>query len=66
MLAGEIPESVKELIYTTTPPKVGITNVSIVVMAGYSATENDIFYPRELPIDYESNFEEHIKQYLMP
>jgi hypothetical protein len=66
VLASEVPESVKELIYNTTPPKVGITNVSIVVMAAYSATENDIFYPRQLPTDYDSNFEEHIKQYLIP
>ncbi len=66
VLASEVPESVKELIYNTTPPKVGITNVSIVVMVAYSAAENDIFYPRELPTDYDSKFEEHIKQYLIP
>jgi len=66
VLAHEIPESVKELIYNTTPPKVGITDVSIVVMVAYSATENDIFYPRELPTDYDSKFEENIKQYLIP
>src|SRR5829696_8066503 len=66
VLASEVPESVKDLIYNATPPKVGITNVSIVVMVAYSAAENDIFYPRQLPTDYDSKFEEHIKQYLIP
>ena len=66
VLAREVPESVKQLIYKTKRPKVGITDVSIVVMVAYSAAENDIFYPRELPDDYDSKFEENIKQYLLP
>jgi hypothetical protein len=66
LLAREVPESVKELIYNTKRPKVGITDISIVVMVAYSAAENDIFYPSELPDDYESKFEENIKQYLLP
>jgi hypothetical protein len=66
VLASEVPESVKNLIYKTKRPKVGITDVSIVVMVAYSAAENDIFYPRELPDDYDSKFEENIKQYLLP
>ena len=66
LLADEVPESVKEIIYTTERPKVGFTDVNIVVMVAYSAAENDIFYPRELPDDYDSRFEENIKQYLLP
>src|SRR5215216_3471973 len=66
LLAGEVPESVKEIIYNTKRPKVGLTDVSIVAMVAYSAAENDIFYPGELPDDYESKFEENIKQYLLP
>jgi len=66
VLAGEIPESVKEMIYQTKRSKVGISEVSIVVMVAYSAAENDIFYPKELPDDYQSKFEENIKQYLLP
>jgi hypothetical protein len=66
LLAREIPESVKEIIYNTKRPKVGITDVSIVVMVAYSAAENDIHYPSELPDDYDSKFEENIKQYLLP
>lgn len=66
VLASEVPQSVKQLIYKTKRPKVGITDVSIVVMVAYSAAENDIFYPRELPDDYDSKFEENIKQYLLP
>ena len=66
LLAREIPESVKEIIYNTKRPKVGITDVSIVVMVAYSAVENDIFYPGDLPDDYDSKFEENIKQYLLP
>ena len=66
VLANEVPESVQELIYDTKPPKVGFSNVSIVVMVAYSAAENDIFYPRDLPDDYDSKFEEKIKQHLVP
>lgn len=66
LLAREVPKSVKEMIYNTKRPKVGITDVSIVVMVGYSAAENDIYYPSELPDDYDSKFEENIKQYLLP
>ena len=66
VLAHVIPESVKDIIYNTKRPKVGIMDVSIVVMVAYSAAENDIFYPSDLPDDYDSKFEEKIKQYLMP
>ena len=66
VLASEVPESVKEIIYTTERPKVGITDVSIVVMVAYSAAENDIFYPSALPDEYNSKFEENIKEYLIP
>ncbi|MEO5887563.1 MAG: hypothetical protein ABIQ77_07865, partial [Anaerolineales bacterium] len=66
VLASEVPESVKEIIYATERPKVGITDVSIVVMVAYSAAENDIFYPSALPADYDSKFEENIKEYLIP
>jgi hypothetical protein len=66
LLASEVPESVKEIIYNTKRPKVGITDVSIVVMVAYSAAENDIFYPSDLPDDYDSMFEGNIKQYLLP
>jgi hypothetical protein len=66
VLAGEVPASVQQLIYDTKPPKVGFSDVSIVVMVAYSAAENDIFYPRDLPDDYDSKFEEKIKQYLLP
>ena len=66
VLADEVPESVKEIIYNTERPKVGIMDVSVVVMVTYSAAENDIFYPINLPDDYESNFEEKIKKYLVP
>ena len=66
LLAGDVPESVKDMIYNTKRPKVGLTDVSIVVMVAYSGAENDIFYPSELPDDYESKFEENIKQYLLP
>lgn len=66
VLCDDVPESVQELIYNTKRPKVGITNVSIAVMVAYSAAKNDIFYPQELPDDYESQFEENIKQYLIP
>ncbi|MDQ3004194.1 MAG: toll/interleukin-1 receptor domain-containing protein [Chloroflexota bacterium] len=66
VLASEAPESVKEIIYTTERTKVGITDVSIVVMVAYSAAENDIFYPSDLPDEYNSKFEENIKEYLIP
>jgi len=66
VLAGEVPDSVQQLIYDTKPPKVGLSDVSIVVMVAYSAAANDIFYPRDLPDDYDSKFEENIKQYLLP
>ena len=66
VLAREVPESVKEIIYTTERPRVGITDVSIVVMVAYSAAENDIFYPSDLPNEYNSKFEENIKEYLIP
>ena len=66
VLAPDVPESVRQLIYKIKRPKVGIMDVSIVVMVAYSAAENDIFYPRELPDDYDSKFEEKIKQYLLP
>jgi hypothetical protein len=66
VLAPDVPESVRQLIYKTKPPKVGISEVSIVVMVAYSAAENDIFYPRDLPDDYDSKFDENIKQYLVP
>jgi hypothetical protein len=66
VLASDVPESVRELIYKTKRPKVGITDVSIVVMVAYSAAENDIFYPNDLPDDYDSKFEENIKHYLLP
>jgi hypothetical protein len=66
VLAADVPESVKEIIYKTARPKVGFTDVSIVVMVAYSAAENDIFYPSDLPDDYDSKFEQNIKQYLMP
>ena len=66
VLAADVPKSVREIIYTTERPKVGFTDVSIVVMVAYSAAENDIFYPSDLPDDYDSKFEERIKQYLLP
>ena len=66
VLAREVPENVQQLIYDTKPPKVGFSDVSIVVMVAYSAAENDIFYPRDLPNDYNSKFEEKIKRYLLP
>ena len=66
VLAADVPESVKEIIYKTERPKVGFTDVSIAVMVAYSAAENDIFYPSDLPDDYDSKFEERIKQYLLP
>lgn len=66
VLASEVPESVQQLIYDTKPAKAGFMNPSLVVMVAYSADENDIFYPRDLPDDYNSKFEERIKQYLLP
>jgi len=66
VLASEVPEGVKEIIYTTERTKVGITDVSIVVMVVYNAAENDIFYPAALPDEYDSKFEENIKLYLLP
>jgi hypothetical protein len=67
VLARDVPERVKEILYTTKRPKVGIIeDVSIVVMVAYSAAENDIHYPSDLPDDYESNFEANIKKYLLP
>lgn len=66
VLAREIPEGVKDGIFSTPRLKVGISDVNITVMVAYSAAENDIFYPRELPSDYDSNFEENIKKYLLP
>ena len=66
VLANEVPESVKEILYNTERPKVGIMDVSIVVMVAYSAAENDIHYPSDLPDDYESEFEAKIKKYLLP
>jgi len=66
ILASDVPESTKEIIFNTKRPKVGITDVSIVVMVAYSAAENDIFYPSDLPDDYDSKFEENIKKYLLP
>jgi hypothetical protein len=66
VLAGEVPSSVQQLIYDNKPPKVGFSDVSIFVMVAYSAAENDIFYPRDLPDDYDTKFEEKIKQYLLP
>ena len=66
LLASEVPDAVKDSIYNTKRPKVGITDVSIVVMVAYSAAENDIFYPSDLPNDYDSKFDERIKQYLLP
>lgn len=66
VLANEVPESVKEIIYTTERTKVGITDVSMVVIVVYSAAENDIFYPSALPDEYNSKFEENIKEYLIP
>ncbi len=66
VLASEVPESVQQLIYDTKPPKAGFMNPCLVVMVAYSAAENDIFYPRDLPDDYNTKFEEKIKQYLLP
>ena len=66
VLGLEIPESVKDKIYRARRPKVGISDVSIVVMVAYSAAENDIFYPRDLPDDYDCQYEENIKRYLVP
>ena len=66
VLANEVPQSVQELIYETKPAKVAFMDVSIVVMVAYSAAENDIFYPRDLPDYYDCKFEENIKQYLVP
>ena len=66
VLASQVPEGVKEIIYDTKRPKVGITDVSIVVMVAYDAAENDIHYPSDLPDDYDSKFEENIKKYLLP
>lgn len=66
VLASEVPESVQQLVYETNRPKVGLMNPSVVVMVAYSAAENDIFYPRDLPDEYDSKFEENIKQYLLP
>jgi hypothetical protein len=66
VLANEVPGSVQKLIFETERPKVGFIDVSIVVMVAYSATENDIFYPRDLPDEYNSRFDEKIKRYLLP
>lgn len=66
VLSSELPESVQQLIYDTKPPKQGFSDQSIVLMVAYSAAENDIFYPRDLPDDSISKFEEKIKKYLLP
>ena len=66
VLSNQIPDSVKDQVLDTPRPKVGISDVNITVMVCYSAAENDIFYPRELPDDYDSHYEENIKQYLLP
>jgi hypothetical protein len=66
VLGQEIPESIKEKIYKARRPKVGMSDVNIVVMVAYSAAENDIFYPRDLPDDYDCNYQENIKRYLLP
>ncbi len=66
ILTNHLPEDVAEMIYETKPPKVGLTDVSIVVMVAYDAAKNDIAYQKDLPEDYESNFKANIKQYLMP
>jgi hypothetical protein len=66
VLGQEIPESIKDKIYKARRPKVGLSDVNIVVMVAYSAVENDIFYPRDLPDDYDCQYDENIKRYLVP
>jgi hypothetical protein len=64
ILSGSVSDDVKDFVYQIKSPKLGWTDGCISAVVVYSATENDIFYPTELPSDLGSDFEENIKKHL--
>lgn len=66
ILADRLDDAAKEHLYQMKVPKLSLTDGRIWTLVAYSAAENDIFFPAELPSDLDCQFEEHIKQYLAP
>lgn len=66
ILTGNVSDEVRDFVYQIKPPKLGWTDGCITALVVYGATENDIFYPAELPNELGSDFEENIKKHLAP
>ena len=66
ILTGSVSDDVKDFVYQIKPPKLGWTDGCITTVVVYSATENDIFYPTDLPNELGSDFDGNIKKYLAP
>src|SRR5688500_19718692 len=48
VLASEVPESVQQLIYDTKPPKVGFSDLSIVVMVAFCEAVIEFVYTLDI------------------
>jgi len=60
ILVNSVSDAVKELVYDSKPPKLGLTDLYATMIVIYSLEENDIFFPKVLPDGHNSNFEEKL------
>src|SRR5690606_30964554 len=64
IVTNSVSDELKQLIYDTTPAKYTFGVMAITAIAVYSAEENDLFYPKEVTEDYNSDFAGKFKKYL--
>lgn len=66
ILTNKVSDELKELIYETTPAKYTFGILAITAIAVYSAEENEIYYPKTITEDYNSDYKGKLQKYLKP
>ena len=66
ILTNSVSDDLKKLIYETTPAKYTFGTLAITAVAVYSAEENEIFYPKTVTEDYNSDYKGKFQKYLKP
>jgi hypothetical protein len=66
VLAENVSDSLKQMVYDTRPAKYGFTEMGSHVIVVYDAAETDILYPKVITESSNSQFAEKIQQYLNP
>ena len=64
---GTLPADAKRALFATAPPSQDlIDDGKMMMIAVYSAADDDLLYPKAIPEGLDADFEVKIKQFLMP